>query len=78
MGGPHYIVLLNVRGANELKVTITTKETSGHYAFLMKDHATIYEILERKTDPVADEAFSTLYRKHGENILSNTTGIQAA
>lgn len=44
----------------------------------MKDHATIYEILERKTDPVADEAFSTLYRKHGENILSNTTGIQAA
>lgn len=74
-GGPHKIVLLNIRVAYELNVMTTTKETREHYAFLRKDHATIYEILERKTDPVADEVFSTLYRKHGETILSKTTGM---
>lgn len=39
---------------------IITKETSRHYAFLMKDHATIYEILARKTKPVSNEASSPL------------------
>lgn len=38
---------------------IITKDTSRYiYAFLMKDHTTIYEILARKTKPISVEVSS--------------------
>lgn len=48
---------------------VILKETSRYYAFLMKNHATIYEILAAsKTEFVSDEASSQLYSKQKEQI----------
>ena len=72
------IAFLNIRATcGWIQAMTITKETSRHYAFLMKDY-THSRNPARKPKPVSDETASPLPRKHRENILSNTTGMQSA